>query len=148
MADNTEISDNSGKQNRLKSAGIVIVTLIIGMVLGGLITARIVHNRMDHIADVRSQRGFTRFIERSIEYESPEQRREVGRILDRTAENMFRHLRLSRKQTVQILDSARAKLGEILSEKQMERLDKRLRHHRRKHPIGRSEDSTRRRHRP
>jgi hypothetical protein len=145
---NTGTPSNPGKKNRLKSAGIIIVTLIIGMVLGGLITARIVHNRVDRIAAVRSHRGFTRFIERSIEYESPEQREQVGEILDRTADSMFRHLRLSRQQTMQILDSARTDLREVLSQEQMERLDKRLRRHRRKHPLGRGEEPPHRRRRP
>lgn len=122
--------------------------MIIGMVLGGLLTARIVNDRMDHIESVRSQRGFTRFIERSIKYESPEQQQEVAEILEGTSERMFQHLRLSRQQTRQILDSTRAELGEVLSEEQMEKLEKRLRRHRRDRPMRGGEGPPRRRPRP
>jgi hypothetical protein len=142
------MTDTSDTKNRLKSAGIIIVTMIIGMVLGGLITARIVHDRMDRIESVRSQRGFTRFIERSIEYESPEQREQVAKILEGTAESMFSHLRLSREQTRQILDSARVELRKVLSDEQMERLEKRLRRHARDRPGRHEEERPRPKRRP
>ena len=146
--DSPGTSSTSSKRNRLKSAGIIIVTLIIGMVLGGLLTARIVHDRMDRIAAVGSHRGFTRFMERAIKYESPEQREQVGEILDRTADSMFRHFRLSREHTAQILDSARTELREVLSAEQMERFEKRLRRHRRKHPMRQGEEPPGRHRRP
>ena len=123
--------ENTGKKSqmlaRLKSAGIIFVTLIMGMVLGGLLTARIVQSRIDEVAALRSQHRFTRFIERSIEFESEEQREQVSEILDRTAGRMFDHLRSSRREARSILDSARAELGEVLSKEQMERLERRLR---------------------
>jgi vacuolar-type H+-ATPase subunit H len=116
--------------NRLKSAAILAVTLVIGMVLGGLITARIVQQRFDQIAALRSERGFHRFIERAIEYESPEQREQVREVIDRMSGRMFEHLRSSRSEATEILDSARAELSEILSAEQMEQLEKRLRRRR------------------
>ena len=142
------MTENTEKSNRWKSAGIIILTLIIGIVLGGLVTARIVHQRMDDIAGVRSQRGFTRFIEKSIEYENEEQRQQVAEILDQTAESMFRHLRSSRRQSREILDSARTDLSGVLSEEQMEKLEKRLRRHGRDRPMGPGDGPRRKRRRP
>jgi uncharacterized membrane-anchored protein YhcB (DUF1043 family) len=142
------MTENTDKSNRWKSAGIIILTLIIGIVLGGLVTTRIVNKRMEDISTVRSQRGFTRFIEKSIEYESDEQRQEVAKILDRTAESMFQHLRLSRRQSRDILDSARTELSGVLSEEQMKKIEKRLRRHGRDRPMGPQDGPPRKRRRP
>jgi hypothetical protein len=136
MTDQETPSRRSQTLARLKSAGIIVATLIIGMVLGGLLTARIVQNRIDDVAALRSQKRFTRFIERSIEFENEDQRRQVSAILDTTADRMFEHLRSSRQEARTILDSARSQLGEVLSEQQMEQLEKRLHHRRGKRPPG------------
>lgn len=135
MTDNADRNNRGRTKARLKSVAIIVVMLIIGMVLGGLLTARIVQNRFDRIEALRTQHGFTRFMERSIEFESPEQREEVRRILDRTADRMFEHLRSSRREAMQIMDSARADLSQILSERQMEQLERHLR--RRRHRMDR-----------
>ena len=127
-------AENPEKRNRIKSAVIIAVTLVIGMVLGGLITAQLAHDRMDRIAALRSQRGFARFIERSIDYESPAQQEAVHEILDRTSVRMFEHLRRSREETASILDSARDELGKVLSPEQMEHLEQKLRRHSRDRP--------------
>jgi hypothetical protein len=149
MTDQTDTTDQGGTRSsrkggtKLKSLAIIVATLIIGMVLGGLITARLVNKRLDHITALRSQRGFTHFIERSIEYESEEQREQVAEILDRTARQMFEHLRASRETTMRLLDSTRADLSEVLSEEQMEQLERRLKRRGR-----RDQEMRRRRHRP
>jgi hypothetical protein len=66
-------------------------------------------------------------MERSIEYDSPEQREQVQEIIDRTSRQMFEHLRESRYEASQILDSARSELSEILSEEQMRALERHFR---------------------
>jgi hypothetical protein len=111
---------------RVKSTLIVSVTLLIGIVLGALLHARLSEDRIERIAFLRSQRGFERGIERMIDYESDEQREAVREILDGTAGRIGLHYQDSRGEMGGIIDSMRMELSTVLTEEQMERLDERL----------------------
>lgn len=115
---------------RAKSALLIVATLIIGALIGALVHARITDQRFDRLAAMRSHRGFARLIERSIEFESPEQRRAVLEIVDSTSARLFENMQRMRRETAVILDSTREKLSQVLSEEQMDQLEKRLMRHR------------------
>jgi hypothetical protein len=111
---------------RFKSAVLILVTLVIGGIIGALIHAQITERRFDRLDTLRSNRGFVRMIERSIEFDSPEQREQVLDIADETAVRLFETMQRTRRDTKAILDSTRQQLAEILSEEQLEQLEKRL----------------------
>jgi hypothetical protein len=111
---------------RFKSAVLILVTLLIGGIIGALIHAQITERRFDRLDTLRSNRGFVRMIERAVEFESPEQREQVLDIADATAVRLFETMQRTRRETKAILDSTRQQFSEILSEEQMARLEKRL----------------------
>lgn len=115
---------------RTKSTLLLLATLLIGMLLGALVHARMVDHRIERLAMLRSQRGFARFIEQTVEPRDAEQREAVRQILDGAAVRMGRHMADSRREMAGILDSTRQELREVLTEEQLARLDRRLERHR------------------
>jgi len=111
---------------RVKSAILLVVTLIIGGVIGALLQAQLTEKRFDRIESLRSNRGLARMIERSIEFESPEQREQVLDIVDDAGKRLFENMQRNRRDARAILDSTRERLAEILTEEQMEKLEEQL----------------------
>lgn len=73
---------------KLKSILVISATLIIGMILGSLITAAFIKNRaFDRIADWRTERGFVQRIERIIQPDDA-QKEQIKHILIRHFEKM------------------------------------------------------------
>lgn len=116
---------------RGKSILLLLATLAIGIVLGALLNARLADHRIQRIESLRSQRGFTRYIERAIEPQDEAQREAVRDILQQSGERMNMHMRQSREQVRSILDSTRLALDSVLTDEQMEQLDRRLEERRR-----------------
>lgn len=125
---------------RAKSAMLIIATLIIGAVIGALVQARITDQRFDRLAAMRSHRGFMRMIERSVDFESPEQKKAVLDIVDSASVKLFENMQRARRETETILDSTREKLSQVLSEEQMAKLEERLMRHRADHRRRRPRD--------
>ncbi|MGA7303706.1 MAG: hypothetical protein WBW88_02480, partial [Rhodothermales bacterium] len=125
---------------RTKSALLIVATLIIGAVIGALVHARITDQRFDRLAAMRSHRGFARLIERSVEFENPEQREAVLDIVDAASTRLFENMQRTRRETAEILDSTREQLSHVLSPDQMEQLEKRLMRHRSEQMRRRSRD--------
>lgn len=111
---------------RVKSAILLVVTLIIGGVIGALLQAQLAEKRFDRMESMRSNRGFARMIERSIEFESPEQKEQVLEIVDEAGQQLFENMQRTRRDARTILDSTRERLSEVLSEAQMEKLEEQL----------------------
>ncbi len=73
---------------KFKSILVISTTLIIGMILGSLITATFLKNRaFDRIADWRTERGFVQRIERIIQPDES-QKEQINKILIRHFEKM------------------------------------------------------------
>jgi cytosine/adenosine deaminase-related metal-dependent hydrolase len=111
---------------RVKSSLLLVATLLIGMVLGALLNARLAEQRLERIASLRSARGFSAFIERSIEYRDEAQREAVRAILDRAGARMTAHMEETRREVRALFDSTRAELSTVLTEEQLEQLEQRL----------------------
>lgn len=111
---------------RVKSVILILATLVIGGLIGALVQAQLTERRYDRLESLRSQRGLARLVERSIEFESPEQREQVMEIIDEAAVKLFEKMRETRRESRAILDSTKEKLAEILTDEQMEKLEKRL----------------------
>ena len=111
---------------RVKSAILLVVTLIIGGVIGALLQAQLTERRFDRLETIRSNRGFARMIERSIDFESPEQKEQVLDIVDDAGKRLFENMQRTRQDARAILDSTRERLSEVLTEAQMETLEEQL----------------------
>ena len=106
---------------------LLLGALLIGAVLGGLIHARMVEQRIERIGYLRSERGFIRHVERVVAPSDEAQREAIRAVLRRNAERMV-DLRFQFRDAVEaLLDSTRAELDSVLTDDQMERLEEEIR---------------------
>jgi hypothetical protein len=110
---------------KTKSALILAATLLLGMVLGGLVNARMVDSRVEQIGHLRTDRGFVRHFDTAIEPVDDEQEARIREILDRNAARMTDHMRRSRAEARAIMGSMREELSLILTDEQMAQLQER-----------------------
>lgn len=112
---------------RTKSILLLLGALLIGVLIGGLIQASMVEQRIERIGYLRSERGFIRHVERLVEPHDEAQREAIRSVLRRNAQRMV-DLRLDfRNEVSALLDSTRAELDSVLTDEQMERLEEEIR---------------------
>jgi hypothetical protein len=111
---------------KLKSIIVIVSTLLIGMVLGSVITAAFVKNRaFDRIAEMRNERGFVKRIERLIQPDE-DQKEKVREILVEHFDKM-RQLGEEMRITFKTMNDSLIKdLEPILHPEQIERFKKRM----------------------
>src|SRR5690554_5730472 len=97
---------------RVKSIVLLVVTLLIGGVLGALLQARMAEQRIERIAAYRSERGFIRFIERGIEPHDEQQHEQIRAILSTAASRVSEKSTRHRQEMRAIIDSTRAELAD------------------------------------
>jgi hypothetical protein len=111
---------------KVKVALIIIVTLIIGIVLGAMFNRAFMRHRIQKAFADRNPRGMVSFIERSIR-PTPEQREQIRQILDKhrikSAEMREKFMKDMRAE----FESLEAELDPILTPEQKNRLKRRLR---------------------
>ena len=112
---------------RTKSVLMLLGAVLLGAVIGALIHARVVEKRFERIEYIRTERGFMRDVERVIVPENEEQRTAVRRVLKDAARRLQNERREMRQEVQSILDSTRGALDTLLTDDQMERLDRHVR---------------------
>lgn len=115
-------------------------TLIIGMVLGGLITMRIVNNRIDNLRQLGNRKGFSEHIIKAANPDA-EQEAAIRPLLEKFGERMESLSEVHRGEVKSNLTELQDSLAQHLTEKQMKRVQKKLkrmhgRHKKGKHPPG------------
>ena len=131
-----------------KSALMLFSTLLIGMLLGSLITGAVNNRRMRSLAEMRSARGLAYYLEDVVEPESAEQREAIRAVLDEAAPKFSEVMLESREQMRALTDSVLAELDPLLTEEQRARLEERMRIGPRGAPGGPRPEDARRRRRP
>jgi hypothetical protein len=112
---------------RTKSVLILSATLLIGIVLGGVISGAIVNRRLQHLTELRRPGGLSFFLEHAIQPESEEQAEAIHDVLDRMGPKFHEILEQSHREMEALRDSVRVELDPILTEEQKERLEERTR---------------------
>ncbi len=111
-------------QKRTKGALIIFSTLLIGVLIGTLLSGWFVRDRLRPIPHPRH---FVRSTERLIAPQDEEQRQAVRAVLRRYA-TALRELNTEHREALkEQLDATRAELAPLLSEEQLRRLDRRQR---------------------
>ncbi len=110
---------------RLKSAALLIVTLMLGMVLGALVNARLADQRIQQIGELRSAQGFVRMMERTIEPTDAEQAEAVRAVLRAMQEKIRAQNNAHRRAIREVMRSSRAELDALLTDEQIKRLEER-----------------------
>ena len=111
-------------QKRIKGALILFSTLLIGVLIGTLLSGWFVRDRLRPIPHPRH---FVRSTERLIAPQDEEQRQAVRAVLSRYAAALRALDTKHREALKEQLDATRAELAPLLSEEQLRRLDRRLR---------------------
>lgn len=114
----------------LKSVLLLLITLVIGGVLGALLHARLSEQRLERIAAYRSERGFIRYIERGIEPTDADQQEQIRQILSSAASRVSERSTRHRQEMRSIIDSTHAELSQVLTPEQQQRLREHLETHR------------------
>jgi len=112
--------------NKVKSTLILVTTLVIGMILGSVLTLALTKNRIyNRLADLRTEPGFVRHLERMIDPDAG-QREKVHEILIDHFERMHRVGREMRMQFKVMNDSLFQDLEKVLRPEQIEQLKDRM----------------------
>ena len=106
---------------RIKNTLIVVSTLLIGIVIGFLISGRLTELRMENMRQDFMERGMERQLVRVLK-PSPEQMQELRPILDKYAEIRRESFIEHRQLQKQIFDDFEEELKPHLSQKQFLRL--------------------------
>jgi len=111
-------------RGRTKGALILFSTLLIGVLIGTLLSGWFVRDRLRPIPHPRH---FVRSTERLIAPQDEQQRQAVRDVLRRHA-SALRELNAKHREALkEQLDASRAELAPLLSEEQLRRMDRRLR---------------------
>ena len=111
-------------RGRTKGALILFSTLLIGVLIGTLLSGWFVRDRLRPIPQPRH---FVRSTERLIAPQDEEQRQAVRAVLRRHAAALRELNAKHREALKEQLDATRAELAPLLSEEQLRRLDRRQR---------------------
>ncbi len=111
-------------RGRTKGALILFSTLLIGVLIGILLSGWFVRDRLRPIPH---SRHFVRSTERLIAPQDEEQRQAVRTVLRRHAAALRELNAKHREALKEQLDASRAELAPLLSEEQLRRLDRRQR---------------------
>jgi len=110
-----------------KSVLMLLSTLLIGILLGSLITGAVNNRRMRNLAEMRSARGLAFHFEEVVQPESEEQREAIRAVLDEAAPKFSAAMQESRERMRALTDSVRAELDPLLTDEQRKRLEERMR---------------------
>ena len=72
-------------QTRTKSAFLLLAVLVLGIVIGMLVSGVLHNRRMDRIARIRTGPGIVQLVERAVQPESEEQRAQIREIMEAAA---------------------------------------------------------------
>lgn len=105
-----------------KSAVILLATLLLGILIGGLAAGAIAQRRASRVAELR-ERGFAMQLERIIEPRDDAQREAIQAVLSAAAERNRETMESAREEIRGSLEEMREALEPLLDEDQRERLE-------------------------
>jgi hypothetical protein len=123
-------------QTRTKSAFLLLTVLVLGMVIGILISGVLHNRRMQRIARIRTGPGISQLIERAVEPESEEQRARIREIMQDAAPRFEEVFQRTQEEMRVLSDSVMSELEAILNPEQMEELRRHMEMRRRPPPEG------------
>ena len=106
----------------VKSAAVLIVAVVVGVIVGALTTSAVMNARIAEIRSLRSPEGFENRMEEVLGPLDAKTREEVEAILRETRERLRELRRAQFRQVRAIMDSTRERLDPLLTEEQQTRL--------------------------
>ncbi len=111
---------------KVKTALIIISTLIIGIIFGALLSRVYMHHRIRRAFTMISPARFIPVLEQTIS-PTPEQREQIRKIIQKHAKNVAELQRNLRDGMESSFESLRKELDAVLTPEQKERLEKMMR---------------------
>lgn len=111
---------------QIKPTFIIIGTLLLGIVLGTLISGTLADQRYRRIRSMVRPHGFAEDLIEAVQPKDEEQRREIMAIVEKTDLRMQDLMRQSRAEMRAKIDSMAAELQPLLTDEQKAWLDKHL----------------------
>jgi hypothetical protein len=108
---------------RVKTALIIVATLLLGGLVGAFTTSRVMDQRMERLNRLRSPDGFAERMEQVIVPRNAEQQARIRVVLERTSDRFDALHRSYRSQRGATMDSMRTELAPLLAPDQQDRLD-------------------------
>jgi hypothetical protein len=112
-------------KTRSKTFWIILSTLVIGIIIGVLVGGMLQEKRWDRIRGMSHQERFLRVMENIIE-PNEGQRDAIREILKRQSERMADIRKRHGIEMMALMDSTREELNNILTDEQLERLEKHM----------------------
>lgn len=101
---------------------IIIVTLILGVLIGSLATSAIMNNRLEALQALRMQDGLTRHLQRVIEPTDDAQKAEIRAILQQASRRQIEIRRSVFEEHRALFEEMRDELDAVLTAEQKEKL--------------------------
>ena len=114
---------------KVKTALIIVATLIIGIVFGALLSRAYLHHRIKKAFVMVNPNRFAPFFEQAIS-PTPEQSEQIDEIFKEHAQQVFELRKNFEKGMASSFDSLRKELDSVLTPEQKKRLEKMMRHRR------------------
>lgn len=111
---------------RTKTVLVLIGTLVLGMVLGALLTGVLVRHRIHHLRQLRTPAGFTQEMMQAIEPTGPDQRESLRKALKSHVQRMREVRERYRNELRAEVDSMHAAAEKLLTPKQQERMREKM----------------------
>ncbi len=111
---------------KAKTTLVIIITLIIGIVLGAMLNRTFMHLRIRRAFDAVNPFRFTRILEQAID-PTPEQKRQIREILQKHAKNIGELRNNFEDGMLSSFESLKKELDSALTPEQKERLEEMLR---------------------
>ena len=109
-------------QSKLKSVVILLVTLLVGAVLGGLLVAKVARERVQQANAFVTQAGFAHQVGKVLAPESAAQQRAVDEVLQRSGQRVERVFSEAFADLKLIMDDTQNELAPLVSDAQLARL--------------------------
>ena len=109
-------------QTRTKSAFLLLAVLVLGVVIGILVSGVLHNRRMDRIARLRTGPGIVQLVERAVEPQSEEQRARIREVMEGAAPRFAEAFERTREEMRALSNSVMSELEAILTPEQLENL--------------------------
>ncbi len=107
------------KKKKMKAISILLVTLILGILLGGALVGRIVNERLDRFQEFTTEEGFVSQYSNIIGKMSPDQQQAVLHLLKNSGTEVETLIKATREEFAVINDRLEKDLQEHLSDEQL-----------------------------
>ena len=106
---------------KVKTALILIVTLLIGIVFGAMLYRAMFQSKVKGFLEMRTPDGFIRKFENAVDT-TPDKKEKIKKILDKYGEQFFEMNQEHRKEVSLLFNSLREELAEILTPEQIRKM--------------------------